>query len=177
MSFETIPELLPVYAFWLFVSFNIGIPLMCSGSNQLMCYEQDPLSNGALNHMQLLLNYFQPIIDIHWFDGVRECWRLGPLEFCKFVTLLGLWCWLMSLHLLHVGHSLLHSLQHLSLHYQHLLQCWWWRWVGIVVVLIGDTVASVVHLMIVKRFETETETEIDIKIKDSQLYASRDNDD
>jgi hypothetical protein len=63
------------------------------------------------------------------------------------------------------------------LHYQHLLQCWWWRWVGIVVVLIGDTVASVVHLMIVKRFETETETEIDIKIKDSQLYASRDNDD
>jgi TRAP-type C4-dicarboxylate transport system permease large subunit len=41
----------------------------------------------------------------------------------------------------------------------------------VVVVLIGDTVASVGHLMIVKRFEIEME------IKDSQLYASRYNDD
>jgi hypothetical protein len=32
---------------------------------------------------------------------------------------------------------------------------WWW-WVGIVVVvLVGTTVASVDHLMIVKRFEIE----------------------
>jgi hypothetical protein len=53
-----------------------------------------------------------------------------------------------------------------------LLQCWWWRRAGIiVVVLIGATVASVGHLMIVKRFETE------IEIKGSQLYASRYNDD
>jgi hypothetical protein len=42
------------------------------------------------------------------------------------------------------------------LHDQHLLKCWWWRWVGtVIVVLIGDTVASVGHLMIVKRFETD----------------------
>jgi hypothetical protein len=54
--------------------------------------------------------------------------------------------------------------------------CWWWRWVGIVViVLIGDTVVCVGHLMIMKRFETEIE--IEIEIKDSQLYASRYNDD
>jgi hypothetical protein len=54
-----------------------------------------------------------------------------------------------------------------------LLQCWWWRWVGIVVVVvfICGTVASVGHLMIVKRFETEIET------KDSQPYAARYNDD
>jgi hypothetical protein len=79
---------------------------------------------------------------------------------------------LSSLSWLHVHHSLLHGLQHLSLHYQHLLKCWWWRWIGIVViVLIGNTIASVGHLMIVKRFETE------IEIKDSQLYASRYNDD
>jgi hypothetical protein len=52
------------------------------------------------------------------------------------------------------------------------LQCWWWRWVGIIViVLMSGTVVSVDHLMIVKRFETE------IEIKDSQLYASRYNDD
>jgi hypothetical protein len=41
-----------------------------------------------------------------------------------------------------------------------LLKCWWWRWVGIVVVvvvviLVGTTVASVGHLMIVKSCEIE----------------------
>jgi hypothetical protein len=88
-----------------------------------------------------------------------------------FVTLLRLWCWRVSLILLHVGHSLLHGLQHLSLHYQNLLKCWWWRLVGIVVVvvLVGTTVASVGHLMIVKSCE--------IEIQDSQLYASRYTDD
>jgi hypothetical protein len=82
----------------------------------------------------------------------------------------------MPLSLVHVGHSLLHGLQHLSLHYQNLLKCWWWRQVGIVVVvvvLVGTMVASVGHLMIVKRFETK----IDIAISDSQLYASRYSDD
>jgi hypothetical protein len=81
----------------------------------------------------------------------------------------------MPLSLLHVGHSLLHGLQHLSLRYQNFLKCWWWRWVGIVVVvlLVGTMVASVGHLMIVKRFETE----IDIEKRDSQLYASRYTDD
>jgi hypothetical protein len=39
----------------------------------------------------------------------------------------------------------------------------------VVTVLISDSVASVGHLMIVKRFE--------IEIQDSQLYASRYNDD
>jgi uncharacterized membrane protein len=92
------------------------------------------------------------------------------------VSRLGLWCWLVSLSLLHVDYSLLHGLQHLSLHYQYLLKCWWWRQVvGVVVVLIviGTTVVSVVHLMIVKRFEIE----LKIEIQDSQLYASRYTDD
>jgi hypothetical protein len=92
-------------------------------------------------------------------------------------VLLRLWCWLVSLGLLHVDHSLLHGLQHLSLHYQYLLKCWWWRWVvGVVVVVvvvvlvvIGTTVVSVGHLMILKRFEIE----LKIEIQDSQLYASR----
>jgi hypothetical protein len=51
---------------------------------------------------------------------VRECWGLGPLKLSKLVSILGLWRWLMPLSLLHVGHSLLHGLQHLSLHYQNL---------------------------------------------------------
>jgi hypothetical protein len=77
----------------------------------------------------------------------------------------------MPLSLLYVGHSLLHGLQHLSLHYQNLLKCWWWRWVVIivvVVVLVGTTVVNVGHLVIEKRFETE----IEMAIRDSQLYAS-----
>jgi hypothetical protein len=83
-----------------------------------------------------------------------------------------------SLGLLHVDHSLLHGLQHLSLHYQYLLKCWWWRRVVgvvdvVVLVVIGTTVASVGHLMIVKRFEIE----LKIEIQDSQLYASRYTDD
>jgi hypothetical protein len=87
-----------------------------------------------------------------------------------------LWRWLVFLSLLHVDHSLLHGLQHLSLHYQNIIKCWWWRRVGIVVVvvvLVGTTVASVGHLMIVKRFEIE----LKIEIQDSQLYASRYTDD
>jgi hypothetical protein len=60
-----------------------------------------------------------------------------------------------------------------------LLQCRWWRRVGIVVVIVlmSDTIACVVHLMIMKRFETEIEIEIEVEIKDSQLHASRYNDD
>jgi hypothetical protein len=79
----------------------------------------------------------------------------------------------MPLSMFHVSHSLLHSLQHLSLHNQDLLKRW--RWVGsiVVIVFIHGTVASVGHLMIMKRFETE----IEIEIKDSQLYASRYSDD
>jgi hypothetical protein len=56
-----------------------------------------------------------------------------------------------------------------------LLKCWWWRRVVgiVVVVLVGTTVGSVGHLMIVKRFEIE----LKIEVQDSQLYASRYTDD
>jgi hypothetical protein len=158
MGPKVVPELLLVDGFWLLVGFDISIPPICSGTFQLVRSKQNLLMVVALDHMQFLLNGLQPIICIHWFDGVRECWRLCPLKFSKLVTRLGLWHWLMPLSLLHVGHSLLHGLQHLSLHYQKLLKCWWWRQVGIVVVvvvLIDTTVVSVGHLMIVKRFEIE----------------------
>jgi hypothetical protein len=175
ISSKTVPELLLVDNFWLLVGFNICIPPICSRSDQLMCYKQNPLSVGALNNLQLLFNCLQPTIGIHWLNRVRECRRLGPLKFSKLVTLLRLWHWLLYLSLLHIHHSLLHSLQHLGLHDQYLLQCWWWRQVGIVVVIVlmSGTIVSVGHLMIVKRFETE----IKIEIKDSHLYASRYNDD
>jgi hypothetical protein len=42
-----------------------------------------------------------------------------------------------------------------------LLKCWWWKWVvGVAVVLVGTMVASVGHLIIVKRFEIELKIEI-----------------
>jgi hypothetical protein len=139
------------------VGFNICITLVCSRFDHLMCWKQNLLSVVALNNLQLLFYYLQPINGTHGLDRVRECQRFGPLKLSKFVTWLLLWCWLILSSLLHVCHSLLHSLQHLSLHNQYLLQCWWWRRVGIVVVivLISDTVVSVGHLMIVKRFEIE----------------------
>jgi hypothetical protein len=173
MTSEAVPEFLLVDSFWFLVGFNIRIPPVCSRSNQLMYCKQNLLSIVALNNLHLLFYCLEPIVVIHGLNGVRECQRFGPLKLCKFVTWLLLWRWLILRCLLHVCHSLLHSLQHLSLHNQYLLQCCWWRQVGIVVVvvvvLISDMVASVGHLMIVKRFE--------IEIQDSQLYASRYNDD
>jgi hypothetical protein len=175
MTPETVLEFLPVDSFWFLMGFNIRIPPVCSRSDQLMQSKQNLLAVVALDHLHLLLNGLQLIVGIHWLNRVRECRRFGLLKLSKFVTGPGLWRWMMPLSLLHVGHSLLHGLQHLSLHYQNLLKCWWWRWVGVVVVvvLVGTTVVSVGRLMIVKRFETE----IDIAIRDSQLYASRYTDD
>jgi hypothetical protein len=47
-----------------------------------------------------------------------------------------------------------------------LLKCWWWRQVGIVVVvLVGTTIASVGHLMIVKSCE------IEVKDKDTRFSS------
>jgi hypothetical protein len=81
---------------------------------------------------------------------MSEAWSAAILQVCRVVAAMAL---VDVVALATCFHSLLHNLQHLSLHYQYLLQCWWWRRVGIdvVVVLIGDMVAS---------FEVEIETEI-----------------
>jgi hypothetical protein len=160
MRSKTILEFLPVDAFRFFMSFNVSVSPICSGAHELMRGKKHFLSIVTLNNLQFLLNGLQPISSVHGLDRVRECWRIGPLEFSKFVTLLGLRCWLMPLSLLHVGHSLLHGLQHLGLHYQNLLKCWGWRRiVGSIIVFICGTVVSVSHLMIRKRFETEIDKE------------------
>jgi hypothetical protein len=136
MSSEAVLEFLPIDSFWLLMGFNICIPPVYSRSDQLMCCKQNLLSVVALNNLQLLFYCLQPIIGIHGLDGVRECQRFGPLKLSKFVTWLLLWRWLILWCLLHVCHSLLLSLQHLILHNQYLLQCWWWSRVGIVVVIV-----------------------------------------
>jgi hypothetical protein len=51
-----------------------------------------------------------------------------------------------SLGILHDHHGMLHSLQHLCLHDQHLLQRGWWWWVALVVVVVGVMVLGVHHL-------------------------------
>jgi hypothetical protein len=117
MRSETVLEFLSVDAFSFFMSFNISIPPICSGTFQLVQSKQNLLTVVALDNMLFLLGGLQPIVCIHWFDGVREYWGLGPLKLSKLVTALGLWHWLMPLSLQHLGHSLLHGFQHLSLHY------------------------------------------------------------
>jgi hypothetical protein len=91
MSPEVVPEFLPVDGFWFLMSFNISVLPIYSGSNQLMRCKQNPLSVSTLDDLQLLLNGLQPIISIHWLNGVRECWRLHLLELSKPVMLLELW--------------------------------------------------------------------------------------
>jgi hypothetical protein len=87
MSPEIVPEFLLVDDFWFLMGFNIGTPPIYSVSNQLMRYKENPLSVGTLDDLYLLLNGPQPIIGIHWLDGLRECQRFGPLKLSVFVTL------------------------------------------------------------------------------------------
>jgi hypothetical protein len=54
---------------------------------------------------------------------MRESGWLSPLELTQLIPWLRLRCWLVSLGIRHVGHSMLHGLQHLCLHDKHLLQC------------------------------------------------------
>jgi hypothetical protein len=164
MSSEAVPELLPVDSFFLAPrGLQHTHPTSLQQVQPTDMLQTKPFSVGAMNNLQHLLDCLQPIIGIHWLDRVRECLMLSPLEFFKFVMLLKLWHWLLSLSLLHVHHSLLHGLQHMCLHDQYLLQCWRWRRVGIVVVivLIGGTIASVGHLMVMKRFEIEIDRDRD----------------
>jgi hypothetical protein len=74
---------------------------------------------------------------------MREGGRLSPLKLTQLVSWLRLRRWLVSLGILHGRHGLLHSLQHMCLHDQHLVQCGWWGWVALVV---GVTVPDVLHL-------------------------------
>jgi hypothetical protein len=47
--------------------------------------------------------------------------KLGVTELIQLITRLRLRCWMVALGRLHVNHRLLHGLQHLRLHYEHLL--------------------------------------------------------
>jgi hypothetical protein len=68
MGPEAVPKLLAVDDFWLLVGFDISIPLICSGTFQLVRSKQNHLAVVALDHSQFLLNGLQPIVCIHWFD-------------------------------------------------------------------------------------------------------------
>jgi hypothetical protein len=57
----------------------------------------------ALHNFKLILCRLKLVIGVHGFHGVRECWKLGPLEFSKLVSLLRLWCLLV---LFYVDHGL-----------------------------------------------------------------------
>jgi hypothetical protein len=79
---------------------------------------------------------------------MREGGRLSPLKFTQLVSRpLLLLHGMIPLCGLHSRHGLLHSLQNLRQHDQHLLQRgWWWWWVALVVVVVDVTLPRVHHL-------------------------------
>jgi hypothetical protein len=106
----------------------------------------------ALYHLQLLLNIFEPIINIHRVHIIRKGWWLSALKISEPIP--QRWCHL-GLYM-QVDQGLLHGLKHLCLHSQHLLKSKrrGWRRVGFLVIafpiifsiLGGDTVPCVDHL-------------------------------
>jgi hypothetical protein len=71
----------------------------------------------ALNHSQLLLHRFEPIISIHWLNGLRKGRWLSALKLSK--TIPRRWGRRLRLSNLHVDQGLLHGMKHLGLHNQH----------------------------------------------------------
>jgi hypothetical protein len=59
------------------------------------------------------------------------------MKLTKLVMGMRLRCLLVTLALMHIGHCLLHSLKHLGLHQQDLLQSRWGWLVGSIVLIVG----------------------------------------
>ena len=97
------------------------------------------LTVGTLHHLSLLLYGIQPVIGVHRFHRVRECWRVCPLKLTELVTALGL-----TTLLLHLRHVLMHGLEDLGLQCHELLNGG--RLLVVVVVVVGVGVAGVGHL-------------------------------
>jgi hypothetical protein len=146
MQMECSTEFLPVSAVRLLMCINIHIPLVGWRSLKLVWGDQNHLSVVALHDLKFLFNGFKRFIGTHWLNRVWKCWWLGPLKLAKLVTGMRLQCLLVTLSLMHIVHRLLHSLKHLGLHQQELLQsqCGWW-----VVLVVGASmlIPCVDHLM------------------------------
>jgi hypothetical protein len=121
MSAESGPELLPNDALRLLMSIHIRIPPFRCRSLQLVRCKEHSFPDTTLYNLKLLLNRLQPVVCIHGFHIMRKVGRLSPLELTQLVSQLWLWNGLISVGILHGRHGLLHSLQHLHLHDQHLL--------------------------------------------------------
>jgi hypothetical protein len=142
---ECSPKFLPVYAVGLLMCIIIRIPLVGCRALEQVWGEQNHLSVFALHNLKFIFNGFKPIIGIHWLNRVWECWWLGPLKLTKFVTGMRLRCLLVTLALMHIGYHMLHSLKHLGLHHQDLLQGQW-GWRVVLVVGISLVIPCVDHL-------------------------------
>jgi hypothetical protein len=146
MQTKCSPELLPIYVVGFLMCINIRIPPVGCRSLKLVWGEQNHLSVLALHDLKFLFNNFKPVIDIQWLNRVWEHWWLGPLKLTKLVTEMRLWCLLVTLALMHIGPRLLHSLKHLGMHQQDLLQSWR-GWQDVLIVGIGMVIPCVDHLM------------------------------
>jgi hypothetical protein len=106
MRLESHLQLILVDPVGFFMSFYICIQPISSGAHTLVRGQQNLLPEVALHNLKLLLYHLEPVIGVHGFHVVRKGWRLGPLEYSKFVSMLRLCCMLV---LLQVGHCLLHG--------------------------------------------------------------------
>jgi hypothetical protein len=97
MRSESHLDLILVDVVGFFLSFYICIPPISCGAHKLVRSQQNLLPMVALHNLKLLLHRLA-VIGVHGFHGVRESWRLGPLEFSKLVPLLRLWCLLVLEH-------------------------------------------------------------------------------
>jgi hypothetical protein len=145
MQAECSPEFLPVHAGGLLMCISICIPPIGCRPLKLVWDKQNHLSVVALHDLKFLSIGFKPVISIHWLNRVWKCWWLGSRKLTKLVMGMRLQCLLMTLALMHIGHRLLHSLKHLGLHQEDLLQSrrgWW----VVLIVGAGMLIPCVDHL-------------------------------
>jgi hypothetical protein len=119
MCTESSSEFRPVDALRFLMSFHVSIPLVGCRTRKLVRDEQHLLTVVALHHLQLLLNGLEPIISIHRLHNMRKDRWLSAMKISNPIP----WRRWRRLRLssLHVDHGLMHSLKHLCLHSQHLL--------------------------------------------------------
>jgi hypothetical protein len=103
------------------MGFHISIPPVGCRSRTLVRVLQHPLMIVALHQLQFHFYRLEPIISIHQLHNMREGQWLSALKISKLIPRRWWWCLRLSMN---IDHGLLHGLEHLGLHSQHLLRSW-----------------------------------------------------
>jgi hypothetical protein len=107
---------------------RVGLPPVKSGTSQLPCCVQNPLSVVALCNNQLVLHQTKPIVRLEWICGVREGRRMTSQEIRTPITRLRRrWRRWLSMDLLQSLNGVVQGRHHLHLELEELLRGQWWR--------------------------------------------------